>query len=219
MTTPTSGMGSRDIERHLRERIVSHELPPGFKLREEALAEELGVPRSRVRQALFALQAKYLVERLPNRGAIVARMDATQVFQIYDVFELLEGLAARQAATNSQPEDWDDLAALFGDVLQRAVENGDYETYFEAVQRYREGVVRAADNALLADMLSGIYDKTSMIIRRTLILPGRAQQSLDEHRAIIAALQRGDAEGAEHLKRQNMASARRVLEQYQDFVV
>lgn len=208
-----------DVERGLRERILRQELQPGTQLREQRLAEEFGVSRSAVRAALIALESRNLVERIPNRGAVVATLGAEQMLAIYDVFELLEGLAARLAAQNSVPEDWDQLLELFGPRLQESISAGDYEAYYRAVETYRETVTRLAGNDYLTDALSGIYDQTNTIIRRVLIAPGRAEESFQEHLLVLNALRRGDAEGAEQLKRQNMVSARRALEKYRSFLL
>ncbi|MHA6631093.1 GntR family transcriptional regulator [Pseudonocardia sichuanensis] len=207
------------VERELRRRILGQEYPPGSHLREERLAAELGANRSAVRAALRALEGRRLVQRIPNRGAVVARLDAEQLFEIYDVLELLEGLTARLAAQHSRPEDWDALIELFGPDLEVAVNAGEFETYFDAIEQYRATANALAGSAFLSDVLSDMHDQTSVIIRRVLIIPGRSKQSLDEHRAVLDALRRGDAEVAEHLKRQNMRTARLLLEKYRSFLV
>lgn len=211
-------MTSVEVERELRERILRQDLRPGMQLREQRLAEEFGATRGAVRSALIALESRSLVERIPNKGAIVARLDPDRILAIYDVFELLEGLAARLAALNSTSEDWASLDELFGEDLHEAIRQGDYEAYYRAIEVYRETVTRIAGNEYLTNALSGIYDQTNTIIRRVLIVPGRCEESYAEHRQVIDALLRGDAEAAEHLKRQNMVSARRALEKYRNFL-
>ncbi|WP_165820034.1 GntR family transcriptional regulator [Microvirga sp. KLBC 81] len=210
---------SVNLEEILRQRISEGEISPGTKLRETALAGEFGVNRARVRQALGALEQRGLIERTPNQGAVVSSLDAAKLFQIYDIFELLEGLCARLATQNAEPESWDDLVELFDKPLGEAVASGNYETLFNGIETYRCRVIEVANNPMLADFLAGIYDKTQVIIRRTLILPGRAEQSLREHRAIISAMRAGDPYEAERLKRENMRTARMFLEKYQKFVL
>src|SRR5690606_22506451 len=78
----------------LRERIARQQIPPASKLREHEVALEFGVPRTQVREAFSALEQRGLIERIPNRGAIVTRLDIAQVFHIYHVREVLEGLCA-----------------------------------------------------------------------------------------------------------------------------
>lgn len=203
----------------LRERIRRQEILPGTKLPETALAQEFGVNRARIRQALHALQQRGLVEHKRNRGAVVAKIGAALLFQIYDVFELLEGLCARLATENTSGDDWRELAELFGGPLMNAVEQGDLETYIAGIDRYRNQVQRAADNPIVGEFLASIYDKTQMIIRRAAVLPDHARQAVEEHRAIIAAMQAGDASEAERLKRENMRRTRALLKKYESFVL
>jgi DNA-binding GntR family transcriptional regulator len=214
----TSKKQSPNLEEVLRQRISQGEIAPGTKLREIALAGEFGVNRARVRQALSSLEQRGLIERKPNQGAVVSTLDAAKLFQIYDIFEMLEGLCARLATQNADPESWSDLAELFDRPLGEAVESANYEALFNGIETYRRRVIEAAGNPMLAEFLAGIYDKTQVIIRRTLILPGRAEQSLREHRAIISAMRAGEAYEAERLKRENMRTARMFLEKYQKFV-
>jgi DNA-binding GntR family transcriptional regulator len=213
------GARAIDVETLLRERIARREIPPGAKLREEALAEEFNVSRARIRQALSVLHTRGLVERIPNKGSVVATFDAERIFKIYDVFEMLEGLCARLAVQNTKPESWQDLVELFGPTLHDTVMRGECEPMHDAVEVYRTRVIEAADNPTLNDFLDRIWDITEVIIRRTLILPGRAEQSFKEHAAIVQAMRAGDAEKAELLKRENMRSARQALQKYREFVL
>lgn len=210
---------SDDIEGELRERIANHTLLPGTKLREVALAEEFGVSRPRIRQAFANLEQRGLVERVHNHGTRVTIPEAHEIFATYDVFELLEGLCVRLAVQNSPEDNWDDLHKLFGPELEKAVAGGDGEALFAAIMVYRKRTQAAAANSTLNNFLDSIYDRTQMIIRRTLILPGRAELSFREHAAIIEAMREGDAEKAEQLKRTNMRTAREFLKRYQTFIL
>jgi DNA-binding GntR family transcriptional regulator len=80
-------------------------------------------------------------------------------------------------------------------------------------------LLEAAANPVLSNMLDTIYEKTQAVIRRIMILPGRAEVGLNEHRAVLAAMRRGDAEEAERLRRLNMRSAKDCLKRYQNFVL
>lgn len=203
----------------LRRRIASHEIPPGARLREQELAEEFGIPRTRVREAFLALDERGLIERVPNRGAVVARLDLDQLLNIYDVREVLEGLCARLATEQAAPESWSDLTELFGAPMQALVDDGDFDGFIDGYERFRQRIITAADNAVLSDMLDTIYDKTQVAIRRLIILPGRAAVGLDEHRAVLAAMASGQAELAERLRRENMRSAKEYLVRFQGFVL
>lgn len=208
-----------DLLQTLRSRIASQEIPPGAKLRENELAEEFGVPRARIRQALFALEQRGLVERIPNRGAVVTRLELSQVFRIYDVREVLEGLCVRLATQNAPQESWQALLDDFKGPMKKLLQQGDLDAYTAGYDRFRRLTIEAAANPLLAEMLDSIFEKTQVLIRRILILPGRADAGLREHIAVLEAMRRGDAGEAERLRRANLRSARAYLERYQKYVL
>lgn len=223
--SPTRGVSRRhnapkyqDFFQLLRQRIVTHDVLPGSRLREQELADEYGVPRAKVREALLALQERGLVERIPNRGAVVIKLDLDQVVEIYQVREALEGLAARLATINAEHESWQDLIELFDEPMQTHVDKGDYEEFVSGYELFRFRVIKAASNPVLATMIDGIYEKTQVLIRRVIVLPGRAHQGLKEHRAVLAAMRRGDAEEAELCRRQSLRSALETMTHYKNFI-
>ena len=167
--------GKIDVLHTLRERIAHYELPPGAKLNEYELAKEFGVPRTRIRDVFTILEGRGLIERIPNRGAMVARLEPEQVFQIYDMREVLEGLCARLACQNSDPASWQDLLDEFSGPVEAAVKNGDFESYTNSYDSFRRRCIQASNNAVLAQALDNIYEKTQVLIRRIAILPGRGQ--------------------------------------------
>src|SRR5947199_9689795 len=83
----------------IRQAILDGRLEPGSRLKEEELARELGISRTPVREALLVLQAEGLIETTPNRGAVVVTHDADDLIDLYQLRALLEGHAARQAAS------------------------------------------------------------------------------------------------------------------------
>ncbi|MEO8204304.1 MAG: GntR family transcriptional regulator [Betaproteobacteria bacterium] len=203
----------------LRERIARHEAPPGAKLGELELALEFGVPRTQVREAFSALEQRGLIERIPNRGAIVARLDPADLVHIYDTREVLEGLCVRLATQNVPNVSWQDLLTLFKGPMQTYVEKGDFDAFLEGYAQFRTRSIEATRNPLLTQMLDSIYEKTQVLIRRIIILPGRAQQGLREHVAVLEAMRRGKADLAESLRRENMRSAKDWVLRYQKYVL
>lgn len=211
--------GVSEILNALRERIVNQEIPPGAKLREQDLAREFKVPRTRIREVFGALEQRGLINRIPNRGAVVARLDLSQVFDLYDVREVLEGLCARLATANTPPESWQDLLDYFTGPLAEHAAKGEFDAFLTGYERFRRRLIEAANNPLLAQMLDSIYEKTQVLIRRIIILPERAKTGLREHIAVLEAMRRGDAEAAERLRRENMRSAKAWLLRYQKYVL
>lgn len=203
----------------LRGRIAGQDVPPGAKLRETDLAEEFHVPRTRVRDALNILEQRRLVERIPNRGAMVTRLDPAQAFHIYDLREVLEGLAARLATEKSPAEPWRRELALFKGPMKELVAKNELDPYIERYEALRRHIIEAAANPLLAEMLDTIWEKTQVLIRRILILPGRAEFGRQQHVAMLDAMARGDGEEAERLRRQGLRSARAHLEKFQKYIL
>jgi len=203
----------------LHKRIVNQDLPPGSKLSEAVLTAEFDVSRPRIREAFGVLEDRGLIERIPNRGAVVTRLEADEIFALFEVREVLEALAARLATEKSDPASWSDLVKLFGRPAQDALERGDLDFYVDCVNQFRERTLAAADNKILADQLGGLYDRTRVLIRRLMLVPGRAQEGLKQHQEILKAMSAGDAELAERLKRANIRSSRASFVSYQKYVL
>lgn len=210
---------ARDIFETLRARIAQQQIAPGAKLRETDLAEEFNVPRTRVREALAGLEQRGLVERLPNRGAVVMRLDLSQVFYIFDLREVLEGLCARLATQNGPGERWRKDLEIFKGPMKELIERGDLDSYIGHYEELRRRLIVAAANPLLAEMLDTIYEKTQVLIRRLIILPGRAETGRQQHVAMLEAMCRGDSEQAERLRRAGLHSAKEALEKYQRYIL
>lgn len=211
---PAGSQPGRPIVQALRRRILRHELPPGTPLREQALAAEFGVSRPMVREALAELEGRGLIERGAYRGAAVRRYGLDDFVQMMEVREVLEGLCARRAAQNAAPESWADLVALFGAPTEAAIAAGELDTYLDHLETLRRRLRDAAASESLAATLSGYNDRTAMIMRRVVLLTDRSSHALAEHRAVLGALQAGDAEAAESHKRRQIRNARLALERY-----
>lgn len=208
-----------DIAEEIRQRISDHELPPGSRLLETMLAEQYGVSRARIREVLSALEERGLVERIPNRGAVVIRMEAEQVLELYDVREVLESLAVRIATQRQASESWSDLADMFGDELWAAIKRDDFEPYVRAISTFQRRVIDGAEHRLIRTILDSLYDRTRMLTRRMAILPGRAEQGFKDYRAMLEAMQRGDAMEAERLERKNIRESRECFLRFVQFVL
>ena len=208
-----------EIVHLLRERIIDRQIPPGVKLVERDLCDEFGVSRSIVRDVLADLESQGLVEKKPNRGRIVRMVDQGSLFEILEIREVLEGLAARSAAENTRSEDWLDLQEEFGQPCEEIVQNLEFEKYLDLITRFRKRMVEAAQNEELSKLIDSIYAKIRIVQRRVIILPGRIEKGMQEHREVLNALINGDPDEAERLKRINIRSAREYLRSFQKWVL
>lgn len=203
----------------LRGRIVGYELPPGSRLKEVDLAAEFGVSRARVREALGALEKRGLIERIPNKGAVVTRLEADRIEELFDVREYLEAAMVGFATRRAPPETWDRLLDVFGDELSEAVADNDFDAYMAAIADFRATCIAAADNRTLEDLLDSIYDRVQGMTRRLVLVPGRAVEGCRQHREILLAMRAGDAARAEDLKRANIRSAHDWFHRFQKFLI
>jgi DNA-binding GntR family transcriptional regulator len=203
----------------LRDRIVDGYYPQGLKLVENDLANEFQVSRPMLREILAELENQGLVEKKPNRGAMVRRVDTESLLEIMEIREVLEGLAARLAAEKSRPEEWRDLEEIFGEKAEAMVKNLEFENFLGLVADFRERMVKASRNKELTKLIYSLFAKITIVQRRVVILPGRMEQAINEHREVIRAIKSGDPEKAEEAKRKNLRTARQYLIKYKSWVL
>jgi len=208
-----------DIVHILRKRIADHDLPPGARLQEVELATEFSVSRSAVREILGALEQRGLITRVPNRGALVARLEPKEIYEIFDVREALEGMCVRQATRKAPPEVWAPYIEQFGDEMVKAIENGDIATYSDALEDLRTETIKWADNSQAAQFLDLMLEKTHLLKLRVTLLPGRAAAGRRMHLEMLRFMHVGDAENAERMKKEIICSAREWLERYRSFIM
>ena len=203
----------------LRDRIVDGYYPQGVKLIEQDLAQEFGMSRPLLREVLGELESQGLVEKHRNKGSMVRRIDSRSLLEIMEIREVLEGLAARLAAQKSKPGDWRDLEKQFGEPFEQIVKDLDFEKYLDLISIFRDRMVAAAQSEELSKLINSQYAKIRIVQRRIVILPGRMQHAIKEHRDVLNAILAGDPDKAEKMKRINMKKARECLEKYKKWVL
>lgn len=203
----------------LRRRIVVHELPPGSRLRENQIAEEFNVSRSKVREAFGVLEERGLIERIPNKGALVTRLEVDRIEELFEVREFLEAALVRLATERGTPETWDRLLEVFGDELEKAVADNDFDAYMDAIREFRRTCIVVAENETLKGLLDSLYDRVQGMTRRLVLVPGRAMAGFRQHQQVLRAMRDGDADRAEQLKRDNIRDAREWFQKYQKYLM
>jgi DNA-binding GntR family transcriptional regulator len=193
----------------LREAILSGAIPASSWLREEELAEELGVSRTPVREALRRLAIEELVVKTANQGTIVAPMTMEDVLAVYVVRERLEGIAARLAASRATPELIDGLQGLQRKMEEAAARRATSDLVRLNVEFHRL-IRQAAGNRYLDRFLLQVEHAVRRFPRSTYAIPSRAEAAIAEHQAIIDAIAAGDASLSEQRAIEHMREAREL---------
>jgi DNA-binding GntR family transcriptional regulator len=198
------------VAERLRARIFAHELAPGAWVDEQALADEFGISRTPMREALKVLASEGLVVLKPRRGCYVAQMSERDLDEIFPVLALLEGRVAEEATRRLAGADFQRLEKIQAD-LERHAAAHDADKFFEANQLFHNALQELAGNRWLSQLIDDTRKFLKLTRRDSLRLEGRIEQSLAEHRAILAAIEKRDAGAAALAMHNHILSGRAAL--------
>jgi DNA-binding GntR family transcriptional regulator len=194
----------------LREAIVRGRLTPNQRLVEAEMSSEFGMPRAAVRTALVRLEHEGLVERKPHRGARVRLVSKAEAVEILEARAALEGLAARQAALNLSPAGASELRGILerqGAALAREDLLGASDVNAELHAK----IVELSGHATAQRLIRALNSQMVRYQFRTILIPGRRTQSIEEHTAIVDALTAGRPEAAERAMRSHLNQVAKAL--------
>jgi DNA-binding GntR family transcriptional regulator len=183
---------------HLRTEILEGRLEPGAELIEVALAEQLGVSRGPLREAIGRLAAEGLVTVSPRRGAVVRSLSKEEFLELYQVREALERMAVQLAVPRLTDEQFAELASL-NEAMEAHAARNEVESFFEANLAFHARLLEASGNGKLEELYRQLLGQLGRYRLRSLTLRGNLKRSVAEHKAILRAARRGDAERAAQL--------------------
>ncbi|GAB4354941.1 MAG: GntR family transcriptional regulator [Kiloniellaceae bacterium] len=187
--------------------IGAGRLRPGERIRETALAEQLGISRTPIREALQRLARDGLVQLDARNGARVAELSMQAIQELYDLREILEGSTARLAAQSASANDLQRLNAI---LAREATQLDDPAALAKLNKLYHRTLCEAANNRYLMSAV-GTFSTTLLLLGpTTLAAHRRAGESHAEHCAIVEAVAAGDADKAERLMRGHIRRAREI---------
>jgi DNA-binding GntR family transcriptional regulator len=184
----------------LRHSIVHGELRPGARLRADALAKEMNVSRTPVRDALRKLESEGLATMSARRGLIVPELSEDGLIETFQIRAVLEGLAARLAVDNATPSEIAKIRELIDD-LGSASQRGDIDQMRDILREFRQRIYSLSHNARLLQFLTALQDRGLQFGMSTLYASGRAQQMLEECRDLVKAIEARNGNLAEQIAR------------------
>ena len=193
----------QEVAERLRERIFAHELTPGTWVDEQALAEQYGISRTPLREALKVLASEGLVILKPRRGCYVTEISERDL-------ALLEGECVRIMVERASDAQLDELKAIHAE-LERAAAARDIKGFFEANQAFHRSIQEFADNRWLLQVIEDLRKVIKLSRHHSLYSEGRLEQALAEHRALLDALIARDASAAEALMRAHIRRGREAV--------
>jgi len=186
----------QEVYEAIAERIISGALPPGARITEEELAEQLGVSRTPIREAMKSLAKVELIELLPRRGAYVRQLSQVDLNEIYEIREILEGMVARLALDHVTREDLESLKEKIAS-CRRDLAEGRAESFLDADESLHSLLLERCPNVRLRKMLKSLNNLVRYFRVQVAKDIGRAAEAVEEHDAIISALEARDADALE----------------------
>ncbi|AJE99244.1 GntR family transcriptional regulator [Pandoraea apista] len=187
----------------LRKMITEGVLLPGAHLNERALCEQLGVSRTPLREALKMLAVERLIELLPNRGARVVMLSASDIADAFELLSGLEALAGELACERITQAEIDEIQELHA-TMAACHANGDLSGYFDCNQRIHDRINAAARNPALTQTYQSVNQRLQALRFRSNLHAGKWEQAVDEHVAMLRALHQRDGAALGRLLRTHL---------------
>jgi DNA-binding GntR family transcriptional regulator len=198
----------KQVADELRQGILSNRFPPGSRLIERILCDELQVSRTVVREALRQLESEHLIELVANVGPIVRSLSDSEVRSLYEVRAALESLAGGDCATNASAAVQERLKTALR--LVQSTDPTDIAGLLAAKDEFTAALIEGSGNEVIGDMLSSIHARVSRLRALTLQAPGRIATTIRELEEICDAVLKRDSAKAAAACREHVESAARI---------
>ncbi len=206
---------TESIVNELRNDIVAGVFPAGDRLIELQLCERYASGRAVARAALVQLESEGLVVRQPNRGATVRRISVSEAIEITEARSALERLIAARAARNATEIDRDELRGIVAD-MRISVANGDAARYSTLNRTLHGRLCEIGHHEIATDLVHNLRNRAVSHQYRLAMMPGRPNESLEQHAAIVDAVVAGDEAAAADAMEAHLGSVLSVLSRWGD---
>lgn len=204
-----SSLAERAYE-EMKRRIIEGAIPSGYPLLESELAEEMGISRTPVREALVRLKQEGLVTAIRHRGIFVSTLRPSDMEEVYEMIEGLESMAVKLAAERATPEDILRMEEAVA-AQEVALAQGDLMAWIVADEAFHASVVEAARNRYIREAIEKVNGRLHRVRRLTIRARQRLPASTEAHKATVEAIRAGDGELARKINQHHRAEARRDL--------
>jgi DNA-binding GntR family transcriptional regulator len=204
----------------LKDVIVSLDVydgPNEVRLDERRLAQDLGVSRTPVREAMAQLEREGFVRSVPRRGIYVVRKTKKEVVEMITAWAALESMAARLITQNASDEEIGSLRKMFTSFVGDEV-LAHLDEYSEANIEFHQTIIGLSGNSVLASLAENLFTHMRMIRRKTIVERDRAERSIQDHLHIIEALERRETDRAETLVRQHALGLADHVSRFADYL-
>lgn len=194
----------------LREAIIQGHLKPGERLMEIQLAEEMGVSRTPIREAVRKLELEGFVVMVPRKGAFVAGISVKDIIDVFEVRAALEGLAAGLAAVRITNEELENLERSLWAYSEESSKR-DITGIVHTDTNFHELIYKASRNDRLFQIIIHLKEQIQRFRTTSLSQPGRSKDAIDEHRKIVEAISDRNVDLAQSLAREHIETAEQIL--------
>jgi DNA-binding GntR family transcriptional regulator len=188
-----------------------------IRLDERKLAQNFGISRTPVREAMAQLESEGFVRSVPRRGIFVVRKTKREVIEMITAWAALEGMAARLITENALDADIKSLRRMFSSFVNGKL-LAHLDEYSEVNIEFHQAIIRMSQNHVLIDMAENLFTHMRMIRRKTIVEKDRAARSISDHINIIEALEARDTQRAEQLVRDHALGLAEHVERYADYL-
>jgi DNA-binding GntR family transcriptional regulator len=198
------------VSETLRDAIVSGVLKPGERLMEIQLAEELGVSRTPVREAIRKLELEGFVIMIPRRGTYVADLSIKDINEVFEIRTALDVLAAGLAAERITDDELELMERILVQIGEY-VDKNELEPIVELDSQFHDILYRACRNDRLVGIINNLREQFTRFRTISMAFPGRIQNTLEEHSRLVEAIASRNVDLAQQLAREHMENSEQTL--------
>ncbi|KIX11805.1 hypothetical protein X474_22275 [Dethiosulfatarculus sandiegensis] len=189
--------------KELKEKIITGEFLPGFRLKEEFLVKMFGISKTPIKLAIAKLEQDGLVVTLPRRGSYVSEINEETIKEIFSLREVLYSLAVKLAVSNISDEDFAKLEKVHLSMADD-IENISLKDYIQGDNLFHHMIIEYSGNRLLRECLNPIINRIEMLKYQSALSKERRKQACREHAKIVDAFRKNNPRAAETAMKEHL---------------